>query len=1194
MLPRLRIFLSSPGDVEQERLRAHLVIQKLAREYARFFSIEPFLWEYEPMLASGHFQDAIDPPSSFDVVLLILWSRLGTPLPERTAGRAYRGIDERAPVTGTEWEFEDALKANRAHGGKGPPDLLAYRRDEVPTAPLDDPKKRDEKIAQYAALEGFWARWFKSDTQFLAGYAQYRTLDEFDRKLESDLSKLIQRRIRERHVDQAAPIWLTGSPFRGLEAYDFSDAPIFFGRDGDTRDGLTRLAEAAARGTAFLLVAGASGSGKSSLARAGLLPALVATKAVADVGLWRRAIMRPGDAGADPILALARALVSGDPAKGEGLLELAGPHTSAEELAAHFRSGDPAFLFKKTLREIADAERSSRGLLPHEQARLVLLVDQLEELFTRAEISADDRVRFAGLLAALARSGAVWVIATMRSDHAYRVDELKELHEIAEQGARLALAAPDSAQLLEMIRQPAQAAGLKFESDPATGLPLDALLVKEAGAAPGILPHLSVLLDDLYRRDVLEARTGGVLTLATYRALVPADGGLRTAIGQRAERVLQGLQQSDPEAVKALPRLLRALVTTAGAAEAPAARPAPLASFAPDGAELRLVEALLRPDARLLTAEDRGRGPQVRLAHEALIESWPRAKAIVAESVNFIRVRDEVETQRRKWEAAKRRREFLLARGLPLAEAEEIVRTFGEEISPEAKAFVQASRARAKLVQMLGWGVAVLLAIVAGTAVWQGIESDRNARIAQAERARAEQNFAAAKQTVDGLIFNIAQGLQDVQGMRAESVRKILETVEQTIARLAETAPDDPELQRSRGVMFLNFGDVYLRTGDIQRAVKSYEASLAIRRKLAATYPASGGFALEVSTSLERIGDAKVAAGDQAGALLAFTESLEIRRRLLAAHPDDRDLQRSLAVILDRVADVKAAQGDTASALDVYAQALEIRRKLASADPGNTEAQRDLAISFNNIGAVRLSLGDAVGALAAYEQGLAVARKLAAFDPGNTEWQRDLSVSLEHVGDAKSLAGDRSGALPAYEESLAIRRRLVASDPVNTTWQGDLAVSFLKIGDIKFALRDAAGALASYQESLAIRRKLAAADPADALAQRRVSIGLNRVAGTKWVLGDDAGALQAFMESADIMRRLAATQPDNTQWQLDLVVALRGGARVETDAAHKKALLEEALRIVIALDAKGVLTPDQKTLRAAIEAELAKLGGTSQ
>src|SRR6516162_6504923 len=115
----LRIFVSSPGDVLDERLRADLIIDKLSQDYSRFFSIESYRWEHEAIIASGHFQDAIEPPSAFDIVVLIAWSRLGMPLPER-----YRGIDGRAPVTAIEWEFEDALKAARE---KGTPDLLAFR-----------------------------------------------------------------------------------------------------------------------------------------------------------------------------------------------------------------------------------------------------------------------------------------------------------------------------------------------------------------------------------------------------------------------------------------------------------------------------------------------------------------------------------------------------------------------------------------------------------------------------------------------------------------------------------------------------------------------------------------------------------------------------------------------------------------------------------------------------------------------------------------------------------------------------------------------------------------------------------------------------------------------------------------------------------------------------------------------------------
>ena len=112
----MRVFISSPGDVDPERRRAVLVIERLAREYARDLALRPYLWEYEPMLASGHFQDLIEPPSKADVRVLIVWSRLGTALPERTSVREYRGIDQRAPVTGTEWEFEEALQSKRRRG----------------------------------------------------------------------------------------------------------------------------------------------------------------------------------------------------------------------------------------------------------------------------------------------------------------------------------------------------------------------------------------------------------------------------------------------------------------------------------------------------------------------------------------------------------------------------------------------------------------------------------------------------------------------------------------------------------------------------------------------------------------------------------------------------------------------------------------------------------------------------------------------------------------------------------------------------------------------------------------------------------------------------------------------------------------------------------------------------------------------
>ena len=103
----IQVFISSPGDVGEERLRAAIVVRRLKREFQWSFDVKAVLWEFETMLAQGHFQDIVEKPSDSEIFVMVLWSRMGTPLPEDR----YHGADGRKPVTGTEWEFEDALSS---------------------------------------------------------------------------------------------------------------------------------------------------------------------------------------------------------------------------------------------------------------------------------------------------------------------------------------------------------------------------------------------------------------------------------------------------------------------------------------------------------------------------------------------------------------------------------------------------------------------------------------------------------------------------------------------------------------------------------------------------------------------------------------------------------------------------------------------------------------------------------------------------------------------------------------------------------------------------------------------------------------------------------------------------------------------------------------------------------------------------
>src|SRR5262249_28098774 len=140
-----------------------------------------------------------------------------------------------------------------------------------------------------------------------------------------------------------------------------------------------------------------------------------------------------------------------------------------------------------------------------------------------------------------------------------------------------------------------------------------------------------------------------------------------------------------------------------------------------------------------------------------------------------------------------------------------------------------ATRRRNIVTGSLAAGIVVALAL-AGLAYWQR-------GVAVEQRDQATRNFSLAQKTAESLVFNIAQGLRNVQGMRAEAVRKILETARATFEQLTASAPDDLALQRSRAAMLSEFGDTYLSLGDLDQALKLYREGLAISERLANSDP---------------------------------------------------------------------------------------------------------------------------------------------------------------------------------------------------------------------------------------------------------------------------------------------------------------------------------------------------------------------
>jgi tetratricopeptide (TPR) repeat protein/energy-coupling factor transporter ATP-binding protein EcfA2 len=1118
----INVFVSSPADVDHERQRAERVVERLNGQYAGLVRLIPIRWEQKFYEARTGFQSQIPEASNCDLVIGILWSRLGSELPPEMPPMP----DGQPYPSGTAYEVLTAIERSKE---KGRPSVYLFRKTANASIPIGEPERQRLFTDQLDRLRAFWERYIKTrEGHFKAGFQEFTNADEF----ETQLDALLRGWLEERVLKGGAVLWpigTKGSPFRGLAAFGAKHAPVFFGRGGDITRAVDDLKIAAERGTPFLLLIGSSGSGKSSLARAGLSPRLTTPGVVGAVDLWRVAMMRPGEIKGEPVRSLAQCLFAGlkdIPAEEEGrsfaLPELAkSPHNTAERLATALAAGDAASV-AWALDQIAEEVKEKGGYDRPVRADLLLIVDQLDELFG-ADVDEVAREAFAKALLALVATGHVWVAATLRTDLYERLQQTPTLLDLKQKGAAYDLAPPGAAELAEIVRKPAEAAGLSFGCDEGTGRSLDEQLLADADR-PDMLPLVQFALQELFdRREVKE----GVLTFGAYREI----GGLDGAIDKRAEAAVTPLGKAEQAA---LPRLLRQLAVPAREKDGVATlaiRPAPIDEAAPDEAAKRLVKALV--DARILLSSGKKGGVSLRLAHERVLKSWKRAAGIVRDNAEFYRMRGHVEDQLEHWQTQQNSQDLLIPAGLPLEESRKLVAGYSDELERKIRDYIDQSiaaddkRASARrLRHRLTAAAALAFACVAVFAIWQWY-------VAEEQKKIALQNFSAAKTAINGLnglIYNVAQGLQNVVGMRVDAVKSTLGEVSKTIDALDKSAPDDAELKLSRARMLANFVDAYLAAGALK--------------------------------------DAEGAAND----------GLAAARTVATKEPDNQDAQRALAVSLYKLGDVQLKAGDAAGALQTYQQSLDTARKLAGSG-----ARRVLWVSTEKLGDAKLAQKDLPGALAAFGEGLSLAKARAAEEAANPEAARDLSISLAKVASLQRAQQQYNEALKTYNESLSIRRDLARLHEGNKVARRDLALALNDLGDTSLASGDVDGALVAYNEAANVFREIAKEDPSDARAQRDVAVAFNNIGDLDTQRDDVAGARAAFSKSVAALKPLVAIDEANIPAKIELAGVLIKLAGVSDDA---EALYEEVLDILEPLEVTGKLSPEQAGWIEMVKAQL--------
>jgi WD40 repeat protein/transcriptional regulator with XRE-family HTH domain len=454
------------------------------------------------------------------------------------------------------------------------------------------------------------------------------------------------------HVEQPSAL-AHPNPYKGLRPFYEADAGDFFGRETLTQRLLDRLAQPAEL-SHFLAVVGPSGSGKSSVVRAGLIPALRRGRLP---GMPRLVVvdMVPGSHPFEELEA--------------GLLRVA--------------ANPPDNLLEQLQRDDRGLLRAGKRVLPgpgEPDTKLLLFIDQFEEVFTLVQ---DETVRGAFLTSvctAMAQPGSpIWVVVTLRADFYDRPLLYDGCYQLMRD--RTEVVGPMSlAELRRSITGPAERVGVTLEPELVETIEQDVI------EQPGALPLMEYALTELF-----EHRDGPVLTLATYRSI----GGVVGALGRRAEAIYGELSQVDKEETRQL--FLRLVTLGEGTEDTRRrVRRAELASAARDEEALdRVLDIfgryrLLTFDRDLIT-----RGPTVEVAHEELLRSWGRLREWLDVSRAELRTERQLMAAAREWAGAGHDPSFLAA-GARLAQFETLSLAEAEgnptsvALTAEERAYIEA------------------------------------------------------------------------------------------------------------------------------------------------------------------------------------------------------------------------------------------------------------------------------------------------------------------------------------------------------------------------------------------------------------------------------------------------------------------------------------------------------------------------
>ncbi len=926
--------------------------------------------------------------------------------------------------------------------------------------------------------------------------------------------------------------WSEDSPFVGLDAFDESRSSVFFGRDAAiTALRETLLRQAQMPGGGMVLVLGASGSGKTSLIRAGLLPAL--RRPDQPFRLLDSTMLDMGDISGMPLLtAVGGALLDLEVA-GEPLLDGHSGETVAAALADD-RAQAVGSLFA---RMSADT-------------RVLLFVDRLEAIFNNPAVDEAQRRGFIAGLDRLSRTGAVLVLAACRNDFYPDVAREPVLMAAKAAGAHFDLAPPTRAEIMQMIRMPALAAGLSFGVDEESKAQLDDILCDGTADNPDALPLLQYTLHELY----LQRSTSRELTVAAYHAL----GGIGGAIGKRAESTLNEL----PEASRlCLPQVLSLIVTMGGSGGVDGAARSRRMPWSSLGSEMERILVRTFVQQRLFVSLVYDGVPVFGVAHEAMLRQWPRVTGWIAQHRQALNARSRLEESARRWAEEGRRADLLLPRGKQLEEARELTRQVQIPLNLDVRSFIAASARRERQADQRRFVISVGFGLVALVALLLGLRANQAEDMAEHRRRQAEDlmnfmvgDFADKLRPLGrlDLLSDIGGkalsyfGKSNINDLSPEARMQQARAL-QTIAEVAR-ARADPDAARSALLLAKKLLDANLSQGietldmlkdlgadafwlgqialdanlldETEQYFSQYEKYTVRMNEID---PENVDAWIELSYAKNSLGSVYRSKGNGELAAKFFESSLELKRRSLEKRPDDRGLRAELADTLSWLGTVRESKGELGQALALYEQEQVELRALRAVAPSEFRWTYDLVTALLRQARLLDAMGRDAQADAMVLEGQTLAQSLVLHDPSNRIWQHALLRINWLAGSMWVQRRPLKDVLLLQKETAEKLSALARENPSNVMWRQVEIANSISIGETLLRM----GAVTEAHEHLS--RILASADDRikhDGDAVHHLATGFIFLSETETSMGNPEAAKKACQEAIRLLHPIIAVDPN--------------------------------------------------------------------